>query len=82
VSSIKFSWICDAGLWNHICVIQVILCLKILNGEICKGHPKNKDCLSIKKNKQNKNKFTISLLQPEVIFLHSRHEHSGTFHSM
>jgi len=40
-------------------VDQVILCLEILNGEIYEGHPENKDHLAIKKNKQNKNKFTV-----------------------
>lgn len=81
MSSIEFSWICDAGVWNHICVNQVILCLKILNGEIYEGHLENKDCLSIKKNKIRMN-LLCHYYRPEVIFLHSRHEHSGTFHSM
>ena len=58
---------------------QVILCLKILNGEIYEGHPENKDHLAIKKNKQNKNKFTVSLLQTLSYFFYSRHEHSDTF---
>jgi hypothetical protein len=32
------------------------------NGEIYEGHPENKDLLAVKKNKENKNKFTASLL--------------------
>ena len=70
MSSTAFSWICDAGLWNHICVNQVILCLKILIGEIYEGHPENKDRLSINKNKQNQNKFTVSLLQTLSYFFY------------
>jgi len=51
-------------------VDQVILCLEILNGEIYEGHPENKDHLAIKKNKQNKNKFTVWLLQTLSYFFY------------